>query len=288
MKKIYFLILIFIVSQKLIAQQNYCDFEGNSVSSFGICTGLLDSLSLNPAPNNIDSSSHCARYVRDTALYDNIKLYTTLKLEDVSAYENSSTQAPKIQMKIYSNAPIGTSVHLQLGIRSVDNYPAGIHSEFGAITTVQNAWELMTFDYLESPAGSLATATTIDKIVLLFNPNSTARDTVYFDDLTGPSLFSATGVSMNETFPPLKLSQNIPNPAKQSTNIGFQLNSPGLVTLELYDVLGNSISTMVHQEMKAGSYSIPLETSIIPNGIYFYVLKKDGFSLTRRLVVSKN
>lgn len=289
MKKIYLFILIFIITQKVIGQQNYCDFEGNKVLSFGISTGIMDSLALNPAPDSINSSLHCAKYVRDTAIYDVIKLYPSIKLEDVTAYADSSQLAPKIQMKLYTSAPIGTEVQLQLGIKSVNDYPAGVHSEYVAATTVQNAWEVITFNYFQSPdsAVSFALSSTIDKIVILFHPNSSARDIIYFDDLTGPSL-NTTGVSKIDNFPSFKLSQNNPNPAKQNTVIGFQLNSPGLVSLELYDMLGKSVLSLLNQEMKAGNYSLPIETSTIHSGIYFYVLKKDGFSQTKRMVVSKN
>src|SRR3990172_3806278 len=112
MKKLLFLFIVSAIAQKSVGQQNYCDFEGNNVISFGICTGILDSLSSNPAPNDTDSSSFCAKYIRDTALYDVIKIYPNSKLIDISPYADLSAQAPKIQMKLYCNAPIGTEIQL--------------------------------------------------------------------------------------------------------------------------------------------------------------------------------
>jgi hypothetical protein len=291
MKKLYFFILAFITTQGvIIGQQNYCDFEGNNVVSFGVCTGIVDSSSvssMNPQLNPIDSSAHCVKYVRDTAMYDVIRLYPYLKLTDVSTYADSSIGAPKIKMKLYSTAPVGTVVQLQLGIKNVDNYPAGVNSEYIAMTTVQNAWELVTFNYFQSPSGSLAASTQIDKVVILFHPGSNSRDTIYFDDLTGPSLITTAGIQQLNDMPLFKLSQNNPNPAKESTNINFQLNSSGSVSLEIYDMLGNQISSLINQNMKAGNYSVPVETSTMPDGIYFYVLRKDGFSKTTRMIISK-
>jgi len=84
-----------------------------------------------------------------------------------------------------------------------------------------------------------------------------------------------------------KLSQNYPNPAKESTFIKLQLNTLGPVTLKLYDMLGNSISSLLDQNMMAGIYSIPVETENMPNGIYFYVLKKGSVSQTMKLIISK-
>lgn len=286
MKKLYFFILAFIVTQEVTGQQNYCDFEGNKVLSFGLSTGILDSFALNPGPDNVNTSSYCAKYLRNTSLYDIIRLYPDMKLVDISAYADASPQAPKITLKVYSSAPVGSEIQLQLGMKSIDSFPEGTHSSYAGITTVQNDWELITFYYYESPIGSMVLPTDIDKIILLFIPNSSSVQTFYFDDLTGPPLINPSGISMSDDSPSFTLSQNFPNPAKQNTIIRFQLNSCGLVSLELFDMLGNSVSSVLNQEMKAGGHAVPLETSTVANGIYFYVLKKDGFSQTKRMVVS--
>lgn len=87
--------------------------------------------------------------------------------------------------------------------------------------------------------------------------------------------------------PAFRLMQNYPNPAKEITHIKFQLNIPGPVTLKLYDMLGNKVDLLVDEYMTSGNHSIPVETANLPNGIYFYVLKKDSLSQTMRMVISK-
>lgn len=288
MKKICFFIFSLIIIQNVTGQQNYCDFEGSKVISFGLSTGILDSFAFNPGPDSINTSSFCAKYYRNTSVYDIIRLYPDMKLTDVSSYANNSTQAPKTTMKVYSSAPVGSQIQLQLGKKSIDSFPAGTHSSYVTTTTVQNAWQEVTFYYYESPAGSMVLPTEIDKIILLFNPLSTSMEIIYFDDLSGPPLMPPAGISMIGDSPSFQLFQNTPNPATQNTNITFQLNSSGRVSLELFGMLGNLVSTVMNGEMKAGMHAIPMETGTIPNGIYFYVLKKDGFSQTQRMVVSKN
>ncbi|MBA3704713.1 MAG: T9SS type A sorting domain-containing protein [Bacteroidetes bacterium] len=287
MKKLILLILIFTIVQIGKAQQNYCDFEGLKSIRFGFATGQLDTFSLNPAPNLVDSSANCGKYIRSTTLYDNFKIHPYNLLTDINSYANDSLQSPKIQMKIYSSAPAGTSVILQLGTKNDDTYPSGIHSEYIAMTTMKNAWEQLIFDYLQSPTGSLTTSTNIDKIVVLFHPASASRDTIYFDDLTGPSLMAPINVPQLENLPAFKLYQNIPNPVKENTQINFQLNSSGYISLELYDLLGQPVRSLINQNMKTGTYSIPVETSTIPDGIYFYILKRDNFSKTMKMIVLK-
>lgn len=288
MKKLYFILSAFFAMNFTVSaqQMNYCDFDSIKMLNFGMYTGTLDSMYINPSTTGGNTSMYCARYVRDTMMYDFIKMHPDMQLEDVTLYADSAMGTPKMSLKVYSTAPVGTLVQLQLGIRSVDNYPAGIHSEYMAMTTVQGAWETLTFNFYTAHNGSFATATNIDKIVLLFAPGTAAQNTMYFDDLMGPALIEPASVK-ELSAADSKLFQNSPNPAKQSTAIHFQVNTNGPVSLELFDMVGHSAGMLIKNDIKAGTYSIPVNTSELPNGIYFYVLKKDGASLTRRMIVSK-
>jgi hypothetical protein len=151
MKKILLLLIVLISTPGLKAQQEYCDFEGFKVIHFGEATGKLDSLFSNPEIMLTDTSAHCARYIRDTTTYDNFKIYTNSKMVDVSPYASNISSAPKIKMKLYSSAPVGTPIQLQLGTSLNNFYPSGIHSEYIAVTTAENDWQNITFNYLQSP-----------------------------------------------------------------------------------------------------------------------------------------
>lgn len=90
-----------------------------------------------------------------------------------------------------------------------------------------------------------------------------------------------------DTEPAFKLSQNFPNPARERTVIKVQLNSPGPVSLKLLDMLGNTVYSLLDESMPAGTYFVDLETQRIPEGVYFYVLKKDDEVQTMKMVVSR-
>lgn len=93
------------------------------------------------------------------------------------------------------------------------------------------------------------------------------------------------------------LLQNFPNPFNPTTIIKFtipQADNPltggaksGLVTLKVYDVLGNKISTLVNEEKPAGEYKVEFNASELPSGIYFYQLKSDSFTETKKMVLMK-
>jgi hypothetical protein len=153
---------------------------------FGPRNGTLDSISQNPAKS---SAQPVAKYDRSNNVsFDNIKIYPTRRLSDVSQYATYAGNPPKITMKLYSSAPVGTKVEIQLGKKSDDNYPSGVHSQYEAYTTNQNEWEELTFKFSQIPKGSKVKPTEIDKITLLFSPNSKTSDTYYFDDLKAPPM----------------------------------------------------------------------------------------------------
>jgi hypothetical protein len=87
------------------------------------------------------------------------------------------------------------------------------------------------------------------------------------------------------------LSQNYPNPFNPSTVISYQLPVNSQVTLKVYDMLGREVATLVNGEMKAGSYSVPFNTSKgtlgFSSGVYVYRLEAGSFISTRKLVLMK-
>lgn len=168
----------------------YDNFEGTKYLFYAEKSGVLDTLALNPAPNNIDSSKLCALYVRNRSKkFDNIKMSFSGKLSNTDTYATYLGNPPQISMKIFTTAPVGTLIEVLLGSRGRNNeYPAGTNSQYQAYTTVSNAWEVVYFKFSQIPKGSETSFVEIDQITLLFDPNSTNSDTYYFDDITGPPI----------------------------------------------------------------------------------------------------
>ncbi len=92
------------------------------------------------------------------------------------------------------------------------------------------------------------------------------------------------------------LFNNYPNPFNPSTKIKFTIaQSPllggygrgGLVTLKVYDILGNEVATLVNEEKTAGEYEIEFSGSELPSGIYFYTLRAGNFFQTKKMILLK-
>ena len=113
------------------------------------------------------------------------------KLLDINPYTTHYGNPPKIKMKIFSNAPIGTLVEVLLGNSQKNNaYPGVTNSQFQAHTSKKGEWEELVFTFAQIPEGSETISNEIDQITILFNPNSLKNDTYFFDEITGPLLLN--------------------------------------------------------------------------------------------------
>ena len=81
------------------------------------------------------------------------------------------------------------------------------------------------------------------------------------------------------------VSQNFPNPFNPSTQIKYNLPKEGFVMINIYDVLGNEVATLVNEEKTAGSYEIEFNASQLSSGVYFYTLKVGEFIQSKKMIL---
>jgi len=84
-----------------------------------------------------------------------------------------------------------------------------------------------------------------------------------------------------------KLEQNYPNPFNPSTAINFTLPAAGNTVLEVFDIQGRLVSTLVNRELFSGQHSINFDASNLSSGVYIYRLRAGDFSLTRKMTLIK-
>jgi len=83
------------------------------------------------------------------------------------------------------------------------------------------------------------------------------------------------------------LSNNYPNPFNTSTTIKYSVPKIEFVTLKVYDVLGNEITTIVNKEYSAGNYEVEFDATSLSSGIYFYRIQAGAFVETKKMVLIK-
>jgi len=88
---------------------------------------------------------------------------------------------------------------------------------------------------------------------------------------------------------PLKyiLAQNFPNPFNSSTIITYQIPKDEFVTLKVYDILGNEVTTLIEEHKKAGYYKMTFSVNDLSTGIYFYRLRAGKFNSIKKLILLK-
>jgi flagellar hook assembly protein FlgD len=90
----------------------------------------------------------------------------------------------------------------------------------------------------------------------------------------------------------LELAQNSPNPFNPTTMIGYTVPARATVTLQIYDVAGRLVRTLVNESRDAGRYSTVWDGrsnngSQVGSGVYFYRLQAGNATLTRKMVMLK-
>ncbi|MCB0288453.1 MAG: T9SS type A sorting domain-containing protein, partial [Calditrichaeota bacterium] len=83
------------------------------------------------------------------------------------------------------------------------------------------------------------------------------------------------------------LSQNYPNPFNPSTTIAFQMPKSGHAHLQIFNMLGQLVATLVDNQLPAGRHSVVFKTGEFASGIYFYRLQTGDFSQTKKMMFMK-
>jgi hypothetical protein len=83
------------------------------------------------------------------------------------------------------------------------------------------------------------------------------------------------------------LSHNFPNPFNPTTEIEFALPKLAHVRLEIYNIMGQKIVTLIDTQLDAGYHSIMWNAGNAATGLYFYRLQADEFVDTKKMLLMK-
>jgi len=152
---------------------------------------------------------------------------------------------------------------------------------------VANEWVQLEWDLSTNPNWR---DTPYDRVVMIMDIQGGSGDGSdpfiwYLDDFA----YTATAVS-NENpgegiGQPITLDQNFPNPVTSSTSITFSMAAPGHAVVEVFDVLGQKITTLVDGILPAGQHETTFLAADLPGGMYIYRLQVGDQVQTRKLAV---
>ncbi|NNF06617.1 MAG: T9SS type A sorting domain-containing protein, partial [Candidatus Eisenbacteria bacterium] len=97
---------------------------------------------------------------------------------------------------------------------------------------------------------------------------------------------SVTGIDDPPVLPTFRLAQNYPNPFFSRTRIGFSVPSEAEVKLQIFDLRGRLIDTLLEERLDAGPYEVDWRKGTkVASGVYFYRLQVGSKTQTRKMVV---
>ena len=83
------------------------------------------------------------------------------------------------------------------------------------------------------------------------------------------------------------LYQNYPNPFNPTTTIRYELPQDGIVTINIYNILGQRVKTILNEFKRADRYEITFNGAGLASGVYFYTLKVNNFIKTKKMILIK-
>lgn len=172
------------------------------------------------------------------------------------------------------------------------NTDGGVAGEFNylIVWTDLNGNTLKTKTYGDAGEDRCYDMITVGNNILLiaasnYNPSSDGDASlllIYKNDI--PTNVDDTG---NNKAGGYYLAEAYPNPFNPTTTIKFQLPQNSFVTLKVYDILGNEITTLISKELASGEYKLPFNASSLSSGTYLYQLKAGDFIQTKKITLLK-
>jgi hypothetical protein len=195
----------------------------------------------------------------------------------VTAWNPSPVRAP--------NASYGPPRMYAIAARDHDIYVGGEFSRVGGAARVDLA---AVDDSLGNATGWNPQA---DEVVWsLFADGSTLFVGGKFRTIGGLPTASLAAISFPSppvpAPPRLALAQSAPNPARTTAIIHFTLPAAGPVTLEVFDIQGRRVATLLNRQVRAaGEHDVLVRADQWGSGAYFYRLQAAGRSATRKMIV---
>jgi hypothetical protein len=208
-----------------------------------------------------------------------------------SAPINLTSGADKFAISGSSAAALG-AVSIKINVHSAK--VASISSKLpGFVSRVDNAG-VVSFGWFaqDGQAVQFKANEAIVTVTLADKANEKSNITVESDlaDITGAAVES--NLALAKEIPTVfELSQNYPNPFNPSTQINYSLPQSGMVTLSVYNLLGQEVARLVNEQKEAGFYTVQWAPRNLASGVYIYRIhvqtEKESITSVKRLTLLK-
>ncbi|MBP6672821.1 MAG: N-acetylmuramoyl-L-alanine amidase [Bacteroidetes bacterium] len=133
----------------------------------------------------------------------------------------------------------------------------------------------------------LGTNRMLSSIIVQQSDGYDSESKLYFDEFQTDAGVLSVGQSEDLLATEYSLSQNYPNPFNPSTDISYTVATTGHVLITVYDVLGREAAVVVNELQPAGRYNAQFDASRLSSGMYFYTMRTNSFSKTKKMILTK-
>lgn len=123
-------------------------------------------------------------------------------------------------------------------------------------------------------------------IPLFKNASHALAELIYtaWDQAGKPSMLH-TSIATPDAVKTCSLGQNVPNPFKHSTTINYSLTKPASFMLQVKDMTGKTVTTILNENRPSGNYAVDWSPENIPGGTYYLVMKTGNFTEVQKMVL---
>ncbi|MBX2992857.1 MAG: T9SS type A sorting domain-containing protein [Bacteroidetes bacterium] len=208
---------------------------------------------------------------------------------------SASTFIPQLDTPSFLNIALGPNMNVTPTFCDIDG-DGDVDLFFGA--------EDGRVEFYEN-IGSATNPQFVQRTSSFGNTAQTQESVPHFVDIDGdgdPDLFVGTrkggihfyrnnrfSTAVEEYHPPLRteLVQNYPNPFNATTTVSFSVEIQSKITLDVYNILGQKVATLVNESLLPGSYSVPWDANGFPSGVYVYTLATSIGTFSKRMILLK-
>ena len=164
-------------------------------------------------------------------------------------------------------------------------YQGGDDSEYQIDFDTPEQGKWVSFDIPLSDFTGLTARKHLTQYILVGQP--TGANAIYVDNMY---FYKTTGTPIEKTkrLPDsFTLNQNYPNPFNPTTNISYTLPKGGKVKIDVFNIQGQKVATLVNGYMSSGSHMVTFNASHLASGIYTYRLVSGNFVQVKKMTLIK-
>jgi beta-glucanase (GH16 family) len=279
-----------VIVYKDSCQFMFDDFQTHRTVSYTGSTGTAyNPASSNPnTSNSVNTSPTVGYYKRNGAVQYDTYFYEGELISDAGIYENNQRE---FYIDVYTSAPAGITININLEdkTKTGGSYPLGRRSIYAATTTKQYQWERLKFSMVILNNGvwpnqnSTTSASQVNQITFLFNPNSYTSDYYYLDNFMSidpVACPAVTGLKNSYNDQSIIIS---PNPASDEITIRNNSADPSDIILSITDILGREV---INGKIPGGTQSSDAVNILgLSPGVYFVNLISGQDRKVKKLIV---